>query len=75
MKLKDFYKGELDIWSIEKTFLDIQNFGIKEVEVSKDELDLIIRDFLANSADTNVGANVKIEWKLDKFMGIKLILE
>ena len=60
--------------NIDDVFRHLKNLGIDEIEINQEQMGMIINLFVANSANTELGAKASIEGKTDKFMGIKLFL-
>ena len=88
MKLKDFYKlsrGELyggiktdvimTLSDLDDVFVLAKRRGIEEMQVTKDEMSMIVRWFLANCQNDKNGNQAKVirEGKIDKFFGVNLV--
>ena len=87
-KLKDIYEGINQVFSatnLDDIFREIANNDIKEVIVDRHEMFLITMFFVANTVISTEGVGwEKINWlawralaegRVDKFLGVKLILE
>lgn len=85
VKLKYIIENNKDKWFLknsglipvntEDIFSFINNLGIDSVIVNKEEMQMLIRFFMGNSGNTELGSKVLSEGKLDKLYGVQLILE
>ena len=78
MKLSDFAKligiEEVVVSNIDDVIFKVKELGIKELEISVAEMNILIQYYLANSGDKDP-AKPKIlrEGKIDRYLGIDLL--
>ena len=78
-KLKDFCRDtEFEVLravNADDVFIDLIKKGITEVSVTPDEMLVIATFFLANLGANEPHLPLLTEGKIDKFFGVKLVLE
>ena len=74
MKLSNLYKeidqGEMSVYNIDNTFWEIKRRGIKEVEVTIEEMQYIVNYIIGNN--TSETLDIILTGAVDMFLGVKL---
>lgn len=78
--LLDYAEGKqkeivISYGNIDDIFRHLKVLGIDEIEVNKKHMGMIVGFFVGNSGQTELGAKAGVEGKIDKFLGVKLILK
>ena len=82
MKLADFSKltkeemgTDISTCSnIDDRFVLLKKYGIKEIELNKEEMSVLVRVYLANSGDKDPNKpKILREGKINRFLGIDII--
>ena len=77
VKLKEFaqLRGDniISMSNIDDLMLNVKRLGIKEVSLSREEMDIVVRFYLGNCGDYDKDKpKVLKEGKVDKLLGVKL---
>jgi len=79
MRLTDFAKevkiDPMSVVNVDDIFNALRRVGATEVTVNTEQMGLIVQFYLCNAAHAPENGKILREGKLDKFMGIKLVLE